>query len=170
MSNGLDLLAGKIAPLIQLLDSDVDGEVLNAARALKRVLASNGLDIHHLAERIENGRGGALIEAEMRKIWERAIQWYEANAAATRAATEPEPAAIFTSVRTVERPTESGVNGYSWQQIAEHCARNKHLFSGKSLEFVENLPEKLHYFGGPTLKQANWRRDLFMTRCGGRID
>ena len=125
------------------------------------MLSSNGFDIHALAERIEHG----LLEAEMRKIWNEAEAYGRQCVEAERAAAAPEPNGIFTSVTHVD----SGVNGYSWQQIAEHCARNRHLFSGKSLEFVDSLPEKLHYFGGPTPKQANWLRDLFMTRCGGRI-
>jgi flagellar hook-length control protein FliK len=42
----------KLAKLIPLLASDKDGEVLGAVGAIKRVLASNGSDLHRLAEMV----------------------------------------------------------------------------------------------------------------------
>lgn len=51
--NGLTPVAGKVAPLIRLLASPVDGEVLGAARAIGRVLESGGLDFHDLAKALE---------------------------------------------------------------------------------------------------------------------
>jgi hypothetical protein len=168
MPDGLDAIAGKIAPFIKLLASDADGEVLAAARALRRTLTSHGLDLHALADRVVDGP--PLRDDEMRAIWNQAIEWHMANEAATRAAAEPEPAGLFTSVRTVERPLEPGVNGYSWLQIAEHCAKNKHLFSGRNLEFIESIPEKIRHYGSPTLRQAKWLNDLFVQKFGGRIE
>ena len=51
-ANNDDLFAcgERLAKLIRVLSSDKDGEVVAAARALARVLADSGGDIHHLAD------------------------------------------------------------------------------------------------------------------------
>ena len=54
MTDKLDTVMPKIAPLLRMLSSGADGEVLSAAHALLRVLAGAGLDIHALVERIVN--------------------------------------------------------------------------------------------------------------------
>jgi hypothetical protein len=65
---------------------------------------------------------------------------------------------------------DDGVNGYSWQQISQHCLLNKHLFYRRDLEFVESVAEQLTRFSHPKPKQATWLRDLFMRKFGGRIE
>ncbi len=52
----LALPTDKCAKLVRLLGSDNDGEVLAVIAALKRVLASVGLDLHDLAKRIVDPR------------------------------------------------------------------------------------------------------------------
>jgi hypothetical protein len=47
--------AERIGQLVRLLGSNQDGEVVDAARAINRTLASNGTDLHHLADVIEHG-------------------------------------------------------------------------------------------------------------------
>jgi hypothetical protein len=61
------------------------------------------------------------------------------------------------------------VNGYSWRQIAQHCAANKHLFHGRDFDFVESIAEQVEY-RNPSLPQAKWLKDLFLRRFNGRID
>src|SRR5271165_2052604 len=59
MTAALAVVAPRIGQLIRLLGSDQDGEVVAAARALGRTLASVGADFHTLAdvvERSENNR------------------------------------------------------------------------------------------------------------------
>jgi hypothetical protein len=56
MSDALAPIADKLKPLIRLLSSDHDGEVVAAARALNRTLKSAKLDIHVLADCIGNGK------------------------------------------------------------------------------------------------------------------
>ena len=53
----LALPTDKCAKLVRLLGSDNDGEVLAVIAALKRVLASVGLDLHDLAKRIVDPPG-----------------------------------------------------------------------------------------------------------------
>jgi hypothetical protein len=49
----------KLCPLVRMLGSPVDGEALNAARAIGRVLQSAGSDFHDLARALETGERGA---------------------------------------------------------------------------------------------------------------
>jgi hypothetical protein len=51
--SALVVVAPRIGQLIRLLGSDQDGEVVAAARALGRTLASVGEDFHTLADTIE---------------------------------------------------------------------------------------------------------------------
>jgi hypothetical protein len=53
MTTALATIGTTVGKLIRLLDSDRDGEVLGAARAIRRVLEGAGLDFHDLARAIE---------------------------------------------------------------------------------------------------------------------
>jgi len=53
MTAALAVVAPRIGQLIRLLGSDQDGEVVAAARALSRTLASVGADFHDLANTVE---------------------------------------------------------------------------------------------------------------------
>ena len=44
----------RVGALLRLLGSDQDGEALGAARALGRTLSASGLDLHALADVVEN--------------------------------------------------------------------------------------------------------------------
>jgi hypothetical protein len=52
MSALAPMIVDKIKPLIRLLSSDRDGEIVAAARALMRLLKASGADIHTLADSI----------------------------------------------------------------------------------------------------------------------
>lgn len=47
-------IAPRVAALVRMLGSDVDGEALGAARALQRTLGGVGLDLHALADAVEH--------------------------------------------------------------------------------------------------------------------
>ena len=70
MTSNLAPITGKLGKMIRMLASDCDGDVIAAARAIKRSLRSEGLDIHELAKAIEEPNGGTLTEAEMRKLYD----------------------------------------------------------------------------------------------------
>jgi hypothetical protein len=59
MTGALAVVAPRIGQLIRLLGSDQDGEVVAAARALGRTLASVGEDFHTLADTIERSAPAA---------------------------------------------------------------------------------------------------------------
>src|SRR5215831_3332162 len=70
VTNSLAPITGKLCKMIRMLASDCDGDVIAAARAIKRTLRSEKLDIHELAKCIEESNGGTLTEAEMRKLYD----------------------------------------------------------------------------------------------------
>ena len=167
MAEKLDAVVPRLVPLIRMLSSTAEREVLNAVRALLRLLASAGLDIHALAERVEHGGNEPLSAAEMQRIYDKGFEDGFAKGAEhgrRSAVISAQPFGVFAT------HVDSGINGYSWQQIAQHCATNSSLFHGKDLDFVESIAEQLTYRGSPTPAQAKWLRDLFMRKFGGRIE
>jgi hypothetical protein len=76
-------IAARLGQLIRLLDSDRDGEVISAARALGRTLRAAGADFHLLAETV--GRGAAPEErtapcAGNTRHWRGCADWLAFNA------------------------------------------------------------------------------------------
>jgi hypothetical protein len=164
------VIAPKAAALVRMLTSTAEGEVLNAVRLLLQLLASAKLDIHALAERIEKGgnsKGASLNAAEMQLIYDKA---YKKGFADGREHGRKSAIVAGPSIGVFNAGVYSGLNGYSWQQIARHCAANKHLFHGRDYEFVESVAEQLEYRSTPSPAQAKWLKDLFMRRFDGRID
>jgi hypothetical protein len=165
-----DAIAPKAAALIRMLTSTSEGEVLNAVRALLQLLANAALDIHWLSTRIEKGGDNgearaSLGAAEMQRIYDAAYQkgFTDGSAHGRKSAIVAGP-----SIGTFNIDVGSGVNGYSWRQIAQHCVANKHLFHGRDYDFVESVAEQLEYkpISAP---QAKWLKDLFMRQFDGRI-
>jgi hypothetical protein len=70
----LTVIAPKLANLIRRLSSDQDGEVVATARAMTRMLAGIGADIHDVSARIEHSSNGALSEAEMKETFDAGIK------------------------------------------------------------------------------------------------
>jgi hypothetical protein len=166
MTDKLDTVMPKLVPLLRMLSSTAEREVLTAVRALLRLLASAGLDIHALVERIERGGDDKLSAAEMQRIYDAAYEkgFNDGTEHGRRSAVlAAQPRGVFAV------SVDSGINGYSWQQIAEHCLANKHLFYGKNLDFIESVAEQLRW-RSPSPDQARWLRDLFMRKFHGRIE
>ena len=53
MADRFDDLMPKVLPLLRMLVSGTDGEVVNSIAALRRVLSNADLDIHVIVERVE---------------------------------------------------------------------------------------------------------------------
>jgi hypothetical protein len=64
MSAALASIAPRVGQLIRLLASDSDGEVVAAARALKRTLHSTGQDFHSLADSLERSAPAVSVHHE----------------------------------------------------------------------------------------------------------
>src|SRR5262249_49157176 len=69
VSGALAPIADKLGKCIRLLSSDRDGEVVAAAHAIRRVLQSAGLDVHALADQVENPPGN-FNAAEARRLYD----------------------------------------------------------------------------------------------------
>jgi hypothetical protein len=167
MTEKFDAVMPQIVKLIRMLSSRTEHEVLAAVRALMRLLTGAGLDIHALADRVEHGGDEKLSAGEMQQIYDAAYAkgFTDGSQHGRRSAViAAQPISIFAV------SVDSEVNGYSWQQIAQHCAANKHLFHGRDFDFIESIAEQLTYRGSPTPAQAKWLRDLFMRKFAGRIE
>ena len=119
-------IAPKLANLIRRLSSDQDGEVVATARALNRTLQSIGADIHDIADRIEHSGNGALVEAELKEVYDAGIkEGVRREKAHNQASGVPQGAAVqFPSAR----------------DMAMHCYRNlAELRSEWEQEFITNM-------------------------------
>jgi hypothetical protein len=165
MSEKFEAVATKLDPLLRMLTSNVEQEVLTAVRMMLRLLASVGLDIHAIAERLKQ-KSEPLNSAEMQRIYDAAYsKGFNDGAEHGRKSVILAGASPHQGVKHFS----VGVNGYSLQGIAAHCARNIHLFIGREVEFVESINEQLQFRSEPTEPQARWLRDLFTRKLGGKI-
>ena len=146
MSNSLAPIANKIRPLIRLLSSDQSGEVVAAARALSRLLKTNGADIHILADSIGQTNGG-LSENEMRKLYDAGF------AAGVRSVEGRHPSAAFRDVDGDDELTPG-------EMILECMDHLNRLHNEREREFVQGLAR---HRGLRRLseKQKDWLRDCY---------
>jgi len=150
MSAGKKTLEERIADVIRLLASDKDGDVIAAACALKRVLASAGTDIHGLAHGIENlGKNAEVSKEQMKQIWEAAVQH-----------TENRLHGADDFISADGKPT--------WQSVALFCQRNKNRLRPQTHEFVDKMASQTVYGREPTENQHKYLFALFL-QLGGKI-
>jgi hypothetical protein len=71
-------IATRLGQLIRLLDSNRDGEVIGAARALGRTLRAAGADFHLLAETVEHGT--VPVDCGYARHWRACADWIASNA------------------------------------------------------------------------------------------
>jgi hypothetical protein len=173
MSARVVTFEGRIASLLRMLTSSNEGEVTAAIHALVRTVLAAGPEkvnkLHKLANRIEGGdddNENKLNAAQIQKIYDAAYQkgFGDGSEHGRRSAIVAAP-----SMGTFNIGVDSGVNGYSWREIAQHCAANKHLFHGREHDFIESIAEQVEY-RNPSPAQAKWLKDLFLRRFNGRID
>ena len=168
MTDKLDVIIPKITPLIRLLSSPTEPEAVAALRMLLRLLDKNGLDIHALADRVEQ----PLSAGEMQAIYDAGYQKGHADGADQGRRSAVLAAAQPGHLQAPDASVGDGVNGYLWQEIARHCALNKHrLANDWEREFVESVDEKLtHHYSAPTPKMASSLRRIFLNRFTGKIE
>src|SRR5262249_8297868 len=145
VTSNLAPITDKLGKMIRMLASDRDGDVIAAARAIGRLLRNQGLDIHALAEGIDNPNGSGFSEAEMKKLYDAG---YDAG---LRAAEEKHHgSADFANVDGTP----------SWHEIALFCQRHKDRLRDKEREFVNDMASRTVWCE-PTEKQAKWLRSIF---------
>ena len=148
MSAGAKTLEQKIAMVIRLLASDKDGEILAAAAALKRTLASAGTDLNGLAHGIEN-LGKGVSNEEWKKIWDMAVQH-----------TENRLHGADDFIDSSGKPT--------WQSVALYCQRNKQRLAPKHHDFIDKVASQTVYDREPTERMHKYLFSLFL-QLGGKI-
>jgi hypothetical protein len=148
----LSPIVGKLAACIRMLSSDKDGDVVNAARGLTRMLKGVGADIHALADRIEKPNGGALTDTEMKKLYN---------------------AGYEDGVRAAENKMHGNsdfhdIDGFpAWSEIALYCQHNNRRLRPTEQEFVNDMAAQT-VWREPTPKQAKWLKSIFL-RLGGKL-
>src|SRR5262249_24627822 len=143
-------LEEKVASLVRLLASDKDGEIIAAARALKRTLESAGTDMNGLAHGIENlGKNAEVSKDQMKKIWDAAVQHTE-NRLHGGEGFRSNPG----------KPTP--------EQVALVYQRDKRRPNRNTHDFVDKMAAQTVFGREPTEKQHKYLFALFL-RLGGKI-
>ena len=168
MTEKLNAVMPKLVPLIRMLSSTAEREVLNAGRALLRLLASAGLDIHALAERVEHGGDEPLSAAEMQRIYDKGFEDGFAKGAEhgrRSAVIAAQPIGVFATARRRwgERLQLAADRG-STAPPTSTCSTARTSISSRVCRATRD------YRSNPTPAQAKWLRDLFMRKFGGRIE
>jgi hypothetical protein len=172
----LDKVVPKLTPRMRMLTSNADREVITAVHAILQVLTAAGLDIHALVSRIEHGKGDdekekKLSASQMQQIYEKAYAKGHAEGAEQGRRSAVIAAAMPMSIADTS-DVGSGVNGYSWLDVAKHCAENKHRINrDRDREFVDSALERMAVYHKPlTAPMAKWLGDNFNQRFAGTID
>jgi hypothetical protein len=168
----LDAVVPKLIQPLRMLSSNTDGEAIAAVRAILRLLAAAGLDIHTLVSRVEHGKGDSKLGiSQMQEIYEKG--YADGH---TEGVQQGRRSAVIAAAMPMSLVDTSdvgpGVNGYDWIQIAQYCTINKHRISrDRDREFVDSVFEQLT-FGRRSISapQAKWLRDIFNQRFAGRIE
>ena len=159
MSELNETTAKRIAKLFRLLASDFDGEVLNAARRMKQLLAVEGLSFNDIATVIENANG----EIEERKYSDADAEIIFAKGV-EKGRTE--------EARKQQAPPEfyDADGSPRWYEIAMFCQQNSaQLHSDWEQNFTSDMPSKIIKFGKPTDKQIPHLLAIFV-KLGGYYD
>ena len=145
--------------LVVLCPSAADGERINAMRAVDRYLASVGSNGHELMDRIKTP---PVSDEDMQRVFDAGY--------AKRLADEAEQRrrAVAVTASLASGAVGEGVNGYTWREIAGHCAANGQHLNAWEREFTESVAEQLaSRFSRPS--EPILRR-IFLNRFGGRIE
>jgi hypothetical protein len=145
---GLPKIAKKVAPIIRMLASNQDGDVLNAARALDRVLKSAGADFHALADHVARQDDSRLSEAEMRKLYD--VGYRDGK----RAAENAQPTAAWHDV------------GTPLHKLALFCQQRSDRLRQNEREFIDDMTS-LTVWHALSERQEKWLRSIYH-KLGGR--
>jgi hypothetical protein len=143
----------KVAKLLRLLGSDVDGEVVAAARALVRTLKNAGSCLHELADTLEGG--GKISQADMAKL-------YDAGFEAGRAE------GVRVTENSLHGPDEfRNIGEPTFHEMAMYCQKRISRIEAKHHDFsVKMCGLTLRYEPSPA--QAKYLQSMFLKAGGGR--
>ena len=148
MSDELAPIADKLKRCVRLLSSDVDGEVIAAARALNRTLKKSNLDIHALADSICVPNGKKFSEDEAQEIYLKGVE-------EGRRQAENRQDLKLHDVSEHDQP--------SWHDMARECARHlDRLRNDTERKFIQDMVRRTACAIRLSEKQQNWLRDCFI--------
>jgi hypothetical protein len=159
MSTLHEPVAKRIAKLFRLLASDFDGEVLNAARRMKQLLAVEGLSFNDIATVIENCNG----EIEEKKYSDTDAEIIFTKGVEKGRAEE---------ARKREAPPEFyDTDGQPrWYEIAVYCQQNRtQLRDEWERNFANDVPSRIIRYGKPTERMIRHLLAIFV-KLGGHYD
>jgi hypothetical protein len=153
-SDPLDPILHKLASCIRMLlatDGQRAAAILGVQRMLEGIGKNNNVDVHALADRIENGGVNKQYQEEVRTQIKRAHEvGYEKGVRAAEARFRPDGKLEFSEVALfVERRID-------------HLPPDKHEFIHKMALYARQDIE-------PSPKQGKFLFDLFVQYLGGRI-
>jgi hypothetical protein len=150
-------VTAKLGRSIRMLSSDKDGDILAAAAAILRLLASCGADIHALAAHVENG---GLTETDKQKIKSEIENAHALGyAEGVRAAQAKQHGAG--AFRNTSGKLE-------FNEVALYVQREKHRLRPHTHEFIDKMALYATEEFEPSKKQGKYLFDLFL-ELGGKI-
>ena len=153
-----------------MLSSNTEGEAIAAVNAILRVLATAGLDIHTLVSRVEHGKAGdGKTDEELQKALDEAVE-KGIQIGLAKGIEQGRRSAVIAAAPSMIALGDvgTGVNGYSWLEIAEHAERNLHRLNDWEKGFIENVTRKLRY-KPPSINEAAKLHQIFHQRFGEKI-
>jgi hypothetical protein len=131
--------ADRIGKLLRLLSSDRDGEIVACVHALRRTLASAGISLDDLANRL---LAPAPTIVAQRKTPRRKSR---------KRKPKPQP-----------RPAPVDEEARQWDALLRACVdivlHDRHLLSDREAQFITSMRE---WRGPPTSRQRWWAEDIF---------
>src|SRR5262245_7504832 len=122
----------RVGDLIRLLSSDKDGEIVATVYALRRMLKSNGVDVHALAEHIESASG-------LTEEYKRQIRAEIENARAAGYAEGVKAAEARQYGNGTFRKTDGKLE---WTEVALFVQREKHRLDSRYHQFIDDMASR----------------------------
>lgn len=143
MTADLKPISKKLSQIIRLLASDQPGEIVAAAAAMRRALATQKLDLNDFADHVEAAK--RFTDEEAQELVTKAMELGRQKAHAEMPAT-------FHSVKGEP----------SWHEIAVKCSQHPEIMKSTNEEqFVDDMVRRTVHGGEPTEKQGDWLRKIY---------
>ena len=145
-----------------MLDSGTpDGERLSAMGLMRNFLEAAEADAHDLIERLTTNE-------DMNKIYSTGLE-HGAKQVEQKPTAPPVAPASRPGMFTEFDDVGYGLNGFSWVEIAQHCADHPEKLNDWEREHMPDIAANVTSYGGPTWKQANVLARVFRYRFQARI-
>jgi hypothetical protein len=155
----LHRLASCIRLLLSANDGDRDVAIFGVERTLRSIGENKSVDIHALANRIENANGG-LSDADKQKI-RTAIDQAHADGYAEGVKAAEAKQHGTGAFRNTDGTLE-------WGEVALFLQREKRRLPEKHHEFIDDMASRTVHGREPTPKQHQYLHSLFY-KLGGKI-